>query len=115
MHIAEGILTGRSVVETTLAGGAVVAWGSVSMARFVKEHPSQKTLLGMAGAFIFLFSLFPIPAFNGTCSHPCGTPLVGILLGPGVGAGLSFLTLLMQALFFAHGGLSSLGANVLTL
>src|ERR1051326_3727983 len=98
MHIAEGILTGRSVVETTLAGGAVVAWGSVSMARFVKEHPSQKTLLGMAGAFIFLFSLFPIPAFNGTCSHPCGTPLVGMLLGSWQGALSSFPTSLLPAL-----------------
>jgi cobalt/nickel transport system permease protein len=115
MHIAEGILTGRSVVETSLAGAAVVAWGSVRMAQFVKAQPERKPLLGMAGAFVFLVSLVPIPAFNGTCSHPCGTPLAGILLGPGIAAALSFLTLLLQALFFAHGGFSSLGANVLTL
>lgn len=115
MHVAEGILTGQSVVETSLAGAAVVAWGAYEMKKFIKAQPERKPLLGMAGAFVFLVSLVPIPAFNGTCSHPCGTPLAGILLGPGIGAGLAFLTLLLQALFFAHGGFSSLGANVLTL
>ncbi len=69
----------------------------------------------MAGAFIFLVSLIPIPAFTGTTSHPCGTPLAGILLGPGIGAALAALSLLLQASFFAHGGFSSLGANTLNL
>ena len=115
MHIAEGILTGSSVVATSVAGGAVLAWGAVAMGKFTKAQPERKPLLGMAGAFIFLVSLIPIPAFNGTCSHPCGTPLAGILLGPGIGAALASLALLLQALFFAHGGLTTLGANTLTL
>ncbi len=115
MHIAEGILTGTSVVATSVAGAAVLGWGAAAMARFTKTQPERKPLLGMAGAFIFLVSLIPIPAFNGTCSHPCGTPLAGILLGPGIGAGLASLALLLQALFFAHGGLTTLGANTLTL
>jgi cobalt/nickel transport system permease protein len=51
----------------------------------------------------------------GTCSHPCGTPLAGILLGPGIGAALSGLSLLLQALLFAHGGFATLGANILSL
>ncbi len=115
MHISEGILTGPTVVATSLGGAAVLAWGAVSMARFVKEHPSRRPLLGMAAAFIFLVSLIPIPAFTGTTSHPCGTPLAGILLGPGIGAGLACLSLLLQASFFAHGGFSSLGANTINL
>ncbi len=115
MHIAEGILTGSSVVVTSVAGGAVLAWGAVAMGKFAKAQPERKPLLGMAGAFIFLVSLIPIPAFTGTCSHPCGTPLAGILLGPGIGAAIAALALLLQALFFAHGGLTTLGANTLTL
>lgn len=115
MHIAEGVLTGRSIVATELAGAAVVAWGAVAMRKFAQAQPERKPLLGMAGAFIFLVSLVPIPSFAGTCSHPCGTPLAGILLGPGIGAGLAALALLLQALFFAHGGLTTLGANTITL
>jgi cobalt/nickel transport system permease protein len=115
MHIAEGILTGKSMAVTTVAGLAVLAWGSRGMSRFVKEQPERKPLLGMAGAFIFLVSLIPIPAFTGTTSHPCGTPLAGILLGPAIAAALSFLSLTLQAAFFAHGGFSSLGANTLSL
>jgi cobalt/nickel transport system permease protein len=92
-----------------------MSWGVAGMKRFVQEQPERKPLLGMAGAFIFLVSLIPIPAFMGTCSHPCGTPLAGILLGPGIGTALAGLSLLMQALLFAHGGFATLGANILAL
>ncbi|MFZ2948288.1 MAG: energy-coupling factor ABC transporter permease [Desulfuromonadaceae bacterium] len=115
MHISEGILTGPSFWATTVAGAAVMVWGVSDMKRFIKEQPERKPLLGMAGAFIFLVSLIPIPAYMGTCSHPCGTPLAGILLGPGIGAALSGLSLLLQALLFAHGGFATLGANILSL
>jgi cobalt/nickel transport system permease protein len=116
MHISEGVLTGPSVVITDVLGFAAIAWGASSMRKFVKDQPSRKPLLGMAGAFVFFVSLMHIPAFGGTtCSHPCGTPLAAILLGPGVTVGLAACGLLLQALFFAHGGLSTLGANTLTL
>ncbi len=115
MHISEGILTGPSFWATTVAGAAVMAWGVRDMKCFIKEQPERKPLLGMAGAFIFLVSLIPIPAYMGTCSHPCGTPLAGILLGPGIGAALAGLSLVLQALLFAHGGFATLGANILSL
>ena len=115
MHISEGILTGPSFWATTVAGAAVMTWGVWDMKRFIKEQPERKPLLGMAGAFIFLVSLIPIPAYMGTCSHPCGTPLAGILLGPGIGAALAGLSLVLQALLFAHGGFATLGANILSL
>ena len=116
MHITEGVLTGPSFVITNAIGGALIACGAVAMNRFVKDKPQRKPLLGMAGAFIFFVSLIHLPAFGGlTCSHPCGTPLAGILLGPVVALGLAACSLLLQALFFAHGGLSTLGANTITL
>jgi cobalt/nickel transport system permease protein len=116
MHITEGVLTGPSAIITNVAGGAVIAWGVYSMKAFGKDQPNKGPLLGMAGAFVFFVSLIHLPAFGGTtCSHPCGTPLAGILLGPGVAAGLAACALLLQALFFAHGGISTLGANTITL
>ncbi len=115
MHISEGIITGVPALAYTAVSLGLVAYGAKKMTDLVKEHPEKKPLLGMAGAFIFFLSLIPIPAFTGTTSHPCGSPLVGILLGPWIGISLTGLTLLLQAAFFAHGGFSTWGANVITL
>jgi cobalt/nickel transport system permease protein len=115
MHISEGIITGVPAVAYTAAAICLVGFGAKKMKDMASEHPEKKPLFGMAGAFIFFLSLIPIPAFTGTCSHPCGSPLVGILLGPWIGIALTGLTLLLQAAFFAHGGFSTWGANVITL
>lgn len=115
MHISEGIITGTPMVAYTVIGVAIVGYGAHQMKKFIKEQPEKKALIGMAAAFIFFLSLIPIPAFTGTTSHPCGSPLAGILLGPFIGAALTGITLIFQAAFFAHGGFSTWGANVVTL
>jgi cobalt/nickel transport system permease protein len=115
MHISEGIITGAPAAAYTALALGLVAVGAKKMKDFVKENPEKKSMLGMAGAFIFFLSLIPIPAFTGTCSHPCGSPLIGILLGPWIGIALTGLTLFLQAAFFAHGGFSTWGANLITL
>jgi cobalt/nickel transport system permease protein len=115
MHIAEGIIIGKDAVLYTAAGVSLTAWGVTRINIFVRKAPENKPLLGMGAALIFFFSLIPIPAFTGTCSHPCGTPLIGILLGPSIGIVLTAISLLLQASFFAHGGFSTWGANVVAL
>lgn len=115
MHITEGIITGSTAVAYTGAGVALVGWGASRMKKFVRNNPEKMPLLGMGGALIFFFSLIPIPAFTGTCSHPCGTPMIGILLGPVIGFALTGISLLLQAAFFAHGGFGTWGANVVAL
>lgn len=115
MHITEGIITGVPALAYTGVSFGLVGYGARKMKVFAKEHPEKKPLLGMAGAFIFFLSLIPIPAFFGTTSHPCGSPLAGILFGPWIGIALAGLSLALQAAFFAHGGFSTWGANVITL
>lgn len=115
MHITEGIITGVPALAYTGVSLGLVGYGARKMKVFAKEHPEKKPLLGMAGAFIFFLSLVPIPAFFGTTSHPCGSPLAGILLGPWIGIALTGLSLMLQAAFFAHGGFSTWGANLITL
>ena len=115
MHISEGIITGYPAAAYTAAGLALMGLGTWRMKKFAAKFPDKKPLIGMGGALIFFVSLIPLPAFTGTCSHPCGTPLIAILLGPAIGIGLAGIALLLQAAFFAHGGFSTWGANVLTL
>ncbi len=115
MHITEGIITGSEAVMYTGAGIALVGCGVWRMKKFVSDFPDKQPLLGMGGALIFFISLIPLPAFTGTSSHPCGTPLIGILLGPMIGFALTGVSLLLQAAFFAHGGFGTWGANVVAL
>ena len=115
MHITEGIITGTPAALYTAAGIALVAYGTTKMKKFVASFPEKRPLLGMAGALIFFISLLPIPAFTGTCSHPCGTPFIAILFGPGIAIALTGGSLLLQAAFFAHGGFGTWGANVVAL
>ncbi len=115
MHITEGIITGTPAVLYTAAGIGLVGYGITKMKKFVFLFPEKQPLLGMAGALIFFISLLPIPAFTGTCSHPCATPFIAILFGPAIGIALTGGSLLLQAAFFAHGGFGTWGANVVAL
>jgi cobalt/nickel transport system permease protein len=115
MHITEGIITGVPAVAYTVGGLALMGWGARAMKKFAAKFPDKKALIGMGGALIFFVSLVPLPAFTGTCSHPCGTPLIAILLGPSITIALAGIALLLQAAFFAHGGFSTWGANVIAL
>lgn len=115
MHIAEGIITGWPVLAYTVAGIGLMAIGTQGIKRFNREYPERRPLVGMGAAIIFFISLVPVPAFTGTTSHPCGTPLVAILLGPRVTIALTGVSLLLQAAFFAHGGFGTWGANLVAL
>jgi cobalt/nickel transport system permease protein len=92
-----------------------MAIGTGGIKKFQHDFPERRPLIGMGAAIIFFISLIPIPAFTGTTSHPCGTPLVAILLGPRVTFALTGISLILQAAFFAHGGFGAWGANLIAL
>jgi len=113
MHIQDGFLVGKWAVGWYGAAAVFVAKGVYDIARRSKQVLMFKPLLGLISAAVFFISLLPVPVpITGTSSHPAGTPLAAILVGPFVSMVLSVVALLLQALFFAHGGLSTLGANV---
>jgi len=72
-------------------------------------------LLGVTGAFIFILSSLKLPSVTGSCSHPTGTGLSAISFGPWITALVGAVVLLFQSLFLAHGGLSVLGANIVSM
>jgi cobalt/nickel transport system permease protein len=74
-----------------------------------------KLLLALAGAFTFVLSALKIPSVTGSCSHPTGTGLGTILFGPLTMTVLGSLVLVFQALLLAHGGVTTLGANVFSM
>ncbi|MCL5985248.1 MAG: energy-coupling factor ABC transporter permease [Actinobacteria bacterium] len=116
MHIAEGILPASWAAIWYVVAVLFVVIGIRVVGKKTREIKGIMPLLGIAGAIIFLISVFPIPVpITGTCSHPCGTPLGAILVGPFIGTVLGALALLLQALFLAHGGISTWGANIVSM
>jgi cobalt/nickel transport system permease protein len=116
MHIAEGILPANWAVIWYVVAVIFLVIGILIIRRKTREVRGLMPLLGVAGAVIFLVSVFPIPVpVTGSCSHPCGTPLGAILVGPFISTVLGALALLIQALFLAHGGFSTWGANIVSM
>lgn len=115
MHIAEGFLPVQWAVFWWIVSLPFFLMGLRSLTRITKQNPELKLLLALAGAFTFVLSALKIPSVTGSCSHPTGTGLGAILFGPAVMSVLGGLVLLFQALLLAHGGLTTLGANLFSM
>ena len=110
MHMADALLS-------PAVGGTMWAASALSIAYSSKKLRSEADdrkvpLMGVLGAFVFAAQMinFTIPA-TGSSGHLGGGLLLAILLGPHA----AFLTiasvLVVQALFFADGGLLALGCK----
>lgn len=115
MHIMEGYLPASHAIAWTAVSAPFVAYGGYRLVRIVRKHPETKLLLAASGAFAFVLSALKIPSVTGSCSHATGTGLGAILFGPGVMTLLGTIVLLFQSLLLAHGGLTTLGANVFSM
>lgn len=115
MHIMEGFLPASHAVGWSVASAPFVAVGLRQISKRTKEHPESKMLLGVSGAFMFALSALKMPSITGSCSHPTGTGLGSILFGPVAMAPVALVVLTFQALLLAHGGITTLGANVFSM
>ncbi len=111
MHMADALLS--PAVGTTLWAGSVAAGGYAS--KKLKERIDDRTipLMGVLGAFIFASQMinFTIPG-TGSSGHLGGGMILAVLLGPHAAFLVMASVLTVQALFFADGGLLSLGCNI---
>lgn len=115
MHIMEGYLPAIWCIVWFVVSIPVVAYGVYKLNKLVKEERGILPVLAVAGAFIFVLSSLKMPSVTGSCSHPTGTGIGAIIFGPAITAVLSTIVLIYQALFLAHGGLTTLGANVFSM
>ncbi len=116
MHISEGILPFNWAALWFLVAIPFVAYGLHRLKKLSTVDLSFKPLVGLMAAVVFIISCMPIPVPTaGTCSHPCGTGISGILLGPAISILITAVALLIQALFLAHGGLSTMGADIVSM
>jgi cobalt/nickel transport system permease protein len=111
MHMADALLSPAVGGAMWAASAGTIAYCSGKLG---KELDDRKVpLMGVLGAFLFAAQMinFAIPG-TGSSGHLSGGLLLTILLGPSA----AFLTissvLVVQALFFADGGLLALGCNI---
>jgi cobalt/nickel transport system permease protein len=115
MHIMEGFLPPLHCAAWGAASAPFVAHGVIKLRRIMREHPQARLTLAAAGAFTFVLSALKMPSVTGSCSHPTGTGLGAVVFGPAVMSVLGAIVLLFQALLLAHGGLTTLGANIFSM
>mgnify|MGYP002399499425 CR=1 FL=1 len=114
MHMADALLSPAVGGTMWVASAGTIAYCSTKVRK--KMDSSRVPLMGALGAFIFAAQMinFTIPA-TGSSGHLGGGLILSILLGPHA----AFLTiasvLVVQALFFADGGLLALGCNIFNL
>lgn len=114
MHMADAFIS-AAVGGTMLAAAGGVA--SYSVKKIQNDMDEKKIpLMGVMGAFVFAAQMinFTIPG-TGSSGHLGGGMLLAILLGPYAGFLTMASVLLIQALFFADGGLLAFGCNVFNL
>jgi len=93
----------------------IVAYGIYKLTKIAKKNPEAKPLLALMGAFIFVVSALKLPSVFGSSSHPTGSGLAAVIFGPAIASVLSLIALIFQATLLAHGGITTLGANVFSM
>ncbi len=112
MHIEDGILPVRAWAMWYGATAVFVYPGLLEIKKRIRENLSYKPFLAMVGVAVFVISSMHLPVpVAGSCSHPCGTPLAAIIVGPFATSVISLVVLFFQAVFLGHGGITTLGAN----
>jgi cobalt/nickel transport system permease protein len=109
MHIPDGYLSPSTCA--VLYAGSAPFW-YVALRRLKRRLSTRLIpLLSVFAAFSFLVMMFNLPLPGGTTGHAVGVSIAAIILGPWASILAVSIALLIQALFFGDGGITTLGAN----
>ena len=114
MHMADALISPAVGATMWAASGGLIAYCSKKVRAELDDR--KVPLMGVLGAFVFAAQMinFSIPG-TGSSGHLGGGLLLAILLGPHAALLSIASVLIVQALFFADGGLLALGCNIFNL
>ena len=111
MHIPDGYLSPSTCA--VLYGTAIPFW----YAAFARVKRLLNTrlvpLLAVASAFCFVIMMFNVPLPGGTTGHAVGVGAATVVLGPWASMLSVSIALLIQAVFFGDGGITTLRRELL--
>jgi cobalt/nickel transport system permease protein len=109
MHIPDGYLSPATCAVLYATSGPF--W-YVALRRLKRLLATRLIpLLSVFAAFSFLVMMINLPLPGGTTGHALGVAIASIVLGPWASILALSIALLIQALFFGDGGITTLGAN----
>ncbi len=113
MHIPDGMLEARTWVPAWLGSAGALAWAL----RRVRRSMGDSTIVMMAvmSALIFALQMLNFPVLGGTSGHFAGGAAAAIVLGLWPAVVVMAAVVTIQAVLFADGGITALGANMLTM
>lgn len=113
MHMADALVSPAVGGIMLVASGAAIAYSIQKTGAENDLDPRTVPVMGVMSAFVFAAQMinFTIPG-TGSSGHLGGGLLLAALLGPYASILSISSVLLIQALFFADGGLLALGCNV---
>lgn len=110
MHIPDGFLTPQVWAPMAAVSAGVVVYAA---RRAERKLPLERVpLVGATAAFLFAAQMVNFRVAAGTSGHLVGGVLAAAVLGPDAGLIAMTVVLLVQALLFQDGGITTLGANL---
>jgi cobalt/nickel transport system permease protein len=113
LHIPDGFLSSGVAGVLAVVAVVVVAYALRVADRELDE--ARVPLLGVLAAFIFAAQMLNFPVAGGTSGHVLGATLAAVLLGPWIACLVMAVVVATQALAFADGGVTALGANIVNM
>lgn len=111
MHVPDGFLDSPTCAVT----GAVALFGVTHAVRLLDAESRDDERVPMAAlvaTFVFAAQMVNFPIGDGISGHLLGGAVAAVLVGPAAAVVCVSGVLVVQALFFADGGVAALGANV---
>lgn len=109
MHVPDGFMS----TEVNVAAFAVsLAACGVAFSRGGEGDERLAPIMGVTSAFVFAGQMINFPVAPGTSGHFLGAAFATALLGPSKALVAMSVTLVMQLLLFADGGVTAIGTNI---
>ncbi len=113
MHVPDGFLSPQITVPAYAVSAPLWAWAA-------RRHVGARAALalpsmGVLTALAFVVQLIRIPVPGGTSTHLVGASLLALVFHPLAAFVCETLVLVVQALFFGAGGVTTLAVNALAM
>ena len=113
MHIPDGFIAPQMYAPAYAAAAGLWAYAANRVKRTIREETIP--LMGVMTALTFALTMITIPLPGGTSVHATGIGLLAVLFGTWASFLSLSLVLLLQALLFGMGGITSLPVNALAM
>jgi cobalt/nickel transport system permease protein len=113
VHIPDGYLSPSTCAAAYAAAAPFWYVATQRVKRLL--HTRMVPLLALFSAFSFVIMMFNLPLPGGTTGHAVGMGIAAIVLGPWASMIAVSIALLIQAIFFGDGGITTFGANALNM